>query len=99
MVFRSDKQRKAFFAKSGSRTSAQPNIIKKTFFSYRDGKKLGQFQNLNQAFKRFPSEKKAFDRVIKFRKKTGIQVNTIQEIKSVKRSQKMVKNIPKRWDR
>lgn len=85
MVFRSEKQRKAFFAKGTSRTTLTPNI---TVFSYRSGKKLGNFKNLKEAFRKFPSEKKAFMRVIKFRKKTGIRVNTIQDIKKIKRIQK-----------
>lgn len=79
----------------------QPSgLVKRTAFSYRDGRNLGKFDNLKDVFKKFPAEKRAFNRVMKFRRKSGIQVNSIKEIKAVKRTQKMVKNIrPKRWDR
>lgn len=89
MVFKSDKQRRAFFATGNfTRASRNPedNIVA---FSYRTpNKKLGRFKNLKEVFKKFPSEKKAFQRVIKFRKKTGIRVNTIAEIKQIKRQMK-----------
>ena len=96
MVFKSDAQRKGFFASKGaSRASTEPKFIKETAFSYRDGRNLGKFDNLQEVFKKFPSERKAFNRVITFRRKTGIQVNTIEEIK--KRKRKM--NINRRWDK
>ena len=101
MVFKSARQRRAFFATGNfARVPMQPSVGDSVAFSYRDGRRLGKFSSLKEVFKKFPSEKKAFDRVVKFRRKTGIQVNTIKEIKSVKRTQKMVKNIKtKRWDR
>jgi len=84
MVFKSSKQRRAFFAKASSRSSQTPLVV----FSYRTpNKKLGSFKNLKDAFTQFPSEKKAFLRVKKFRRATGIQVNTIAEIKAIKRKQ------------
>ncbi len=94
MAFKSNKQRKAFFASSNFQRSAnQPEII---VFSYRTpNKKLGKFKNLKEVFTRFPSEKKAFQRVIKFRKTTGIRVNTIEDIKKEKRKN----NVNVRWDK
>lgn len=86
MVFASERQRRAFFATGNfarsPRTPEQSNI---TAFSYRDGRKLGKFSNIQQVFKRFPLERKAFKRVMIFRRKTGKQVNTIEEIKKEKR--------------
>ncbi len=79
MVFKSPAQRKAFFGMRSQRSQPPSNLI--TAFSYRDGRKLGEFNNLQEVFKKFPSERKAFNRVMKFRKITGIQVNTIQDIK------------------
>lgn len=94
MVFRSDRQRKAFFAGQGTtRSSTEPGFIKQTAFSYRDGRNLGKFNNLEEVFKRFPSERKAFQRVMDFRRKTGKRVNNIEEIKKEVR-----KGNPRRWD-
>ena len=89
MVFKSPAQRKAFFAMR-SQQQVAPRSDLFTVFSYRDGKKLGKFNNLQELFNRFTSEKKAFDRVMKFRRRTGIQVNTIQDIKKQKRMEKIV---------
>jgi len=91
MVFKSSKQRKAFFAQQRTPAQTQPNII---VFSYRTpDKKLGSFKSLKEAFKKFPSEKKAFQRVKQFRRKTGIRVNTIEEIKNIKKKQNI-----RRWN-
>lgn len=99
MGFHTDRQRKAFFAsKSSSRSNITPqqsNISNRTAFSYRDGRNLGKFKSLKEVFNKFPSEKKAFERVMKFRRKTGIKVNNINEIKKEKRKM----NINKRWDK
>jgi len=99
MVFKSDKQRRGFFAtgnfKRSPRNPTKAGFGNRTAFSYRDGKKLGKFNNLEDIFKRFPSERKAFKRVIAFRNRTGKQVNTIEDIKKEKRKM----NNPKRWDR
>ncbi len=92
MVFKTDKQRRAFFAKGNferaSRTPQRAGFTKRTAFSYRDGRSLGKFNSLQEVFNRFPSEKKAFNRVMEFRRKTGIQVNNIREIKIVQRVKK-----------
>jgi len=93
MVFVSERQRRAFFVTGNfKRAPMQPNIVA---FSYFTGKRLGRFKNLKEVFNRFPKEKKAFQRVIRFRKQTGIRVNTIEDIKRAKRKQKIMK----RWDR
>lgn len=92
MVFKSARQRRAFFATGNfarspvtpSSSGFQNNIA----FSYRDGKRLGRFKNINEVFKKFPSERKAFERVVKFRRKTGMNVNSINEIKNIKRNEK-----------
>ncbi len=102
MVFKSDKQRKGFFARgTNTRTSTNPNIItdsKRTAFSYRDGRNLGKFNSLQEVFKKFPSEKKAFNRVMTFRRQSGVQVNSIREIKMVQRAKKTSNPNP-RWDK
>ncbi len=96
MVFKSERQRRGFFATGNfARSPRTPGISQQTAFSYRDGRRLGKFKSLKEVFDRFPSEKKAFMRVIKFRRKTGIQVNTIQDIKKEKRKM----NVNRRWDR
>ena len=94
MVFKTDRQRRGFFAGANApRATTRPSFVA---FSYRTpNKKLGTFSSMDELFKKFPSEKKAFMRVIKFRKKTGIRVNTIAEIKNIKRNQKT----NRRWDR
>ncbi len=90
--FVSAGQRRAFFATGNfKREPRATNPDGVTAFSYRDGRRLGKFENLQAVFKRFPSERKAFMRVIKFRRKTGVQVNTIKEIQTVKRAEKMAK--------
>lgn len=91
--FASDRQRKAFFATGNfaraPRMPQQTNGTKITAFSYRDGRNLGKFNNLQDVFKRFPSEKKAFDRVMKFRRTSGmVQINNINQIKEIKRQEK-----------
>ena len=91
--FVSARQRRAFFATGNfaraPQVPQQTNGTKITAFSYRDGRNLGKFNNLQDVFKRFPSEKKAFDRVMKFRKRTGkIQINNINQIKEIKRQEK-----------
>ena len=91
MVFKSERQRRAFFAQKRGGFQAQEQ--KFTVFSYRDGKRLGTFSNINEVFNKFPSERKAFQRVIDFRRKTGIKVNTIEEIKKKKERQRS-----KRWN-
>lgn len=92
MVFKTDKQRRAFFARGNferaSSTPQRAGFTKRTAFSYRDGRSLGKFNSLEEVFKRFPSEKKAFNRVMEFRRKTGIQVNNINQIKVMKRKEK-----------
>ena len=51
MVFKSERQRKAFFAqKRGGLESQQPEF---TVFSYRDGRKLGTFSNIQEVFKKY----------------------------------------------
>lgn len=94
--FKTARQRRAFFATGNfARSPMQPSgITNQTAFSYRDGRRLGKFSSLQAVFKRFPSERKAFARVIAFRKKTGKQVNTIEEIKTEKRKL----NINRRWN-
>lgn len=87
MVFSSERQRRGFFANRGvGQTTLQPSIIA---FSYiTPNKRLGEFKNIKEVFTRFPSEKKAFDRVMKFRRTSGIRVNTTQEIKEIQRMNK-----------
>lgn len=98
MVFKSDRQRKAFFAtgnfKRSPMTPTATGVAGRTAFSYRDGKRLGKFTSLEAVFKKFPSERKAFNRVMTFRRKTGKQVNSIEEIKREVR-----KGNPTRWNR
>lgn len=97
MVFRSEKQRKAFFATGNFNrspiTPQKAGFSGTTAFSYRDGRNLGKFNSLKDVFDKFPSERKAFKRVMIFRKRTGKQVNSIQEIKKEVR-----KGNRKRWD-
>lgn len=92
MGFKTEKQRRAFFATGNfaraSRTPQPAEFTKRTAFSYRDGRSLGKFNSLQEVFKRFPSEKKSFNRVMAFRRKTGIQVDNINQIKAMKRRQK-----------
>ena len=93
MVFKSARQRRAFFATGNfaraPQVPQQTNGMKTTAFSYRDGRNLGKFNNLKDVFNRFPSEKKAFDRVMKFRRTSGmVQINNINEIKQIKRQEK-----------
>lgn len=92
MVFKTDKQRRAFFARGNfersPRTPQRAGFTQRTAFSYRDGRSLGKFNSLEEVFKKFPSEKKAFNRVMEFRRKTGIQVNNINQIKVMKRKEK-----------
>ncbi len=99
MVFKTERQRRAFFATGNfarsPRTPEQAGFTKRTAFSYRDGRNLGKFSSLQEVFKKIPSEKKAFDRVMKFRRKTGIQVDNINQIKQQKRKE----NISRRWDK
>lgn len=99
MVFRSAKQRRAFFATGNfKRAPMTPDgVAGSTAFSYRDGRKLGKFTSLEEVFRKFPSERKAFKRVMEFRKKTGKQVDNIEQIKEFKRQQK--NNPDGRWDR
>lgn len=103
--FVSERQRRAFFATGNfARSPMQPSgVIQATAFSYRDGRRLGQFKTIEDVFKKFPSERKAFDRVMKFRRKTGLQVNTIEDIKKAKRRMNNPpvnsSNQQKRWDR
>ncbi len=97
MVFKSQRQRRAFFATGNFARSPQTpsqtgNVIA---FSYRDGKRLGRFNSLQQVFKRFPSERKAFQRVMAFNRKTGKRVTNIEQIKREKRKM----NVNRRWDR
>ena len=92
MAFRSERQRRAFFATGNFSRSPTTPTVSGTAFSYRDGRNLGKFNNLEEVFNKFPSEKKAFMRVMKFRKQTGKQVNNIEEIKQVKRKENP------RWD-
>lgn len=91
MVFVSERQRRAFFATGNfarsPRTPTPQNNI--TAFSYFTGKRLGNFKNLSEVFKRFPKEREAFNRVMKFRRQTGINVNTIEDIKKEKRKEKV----------
>ncbi len=98
MVFRSERQRRAFFATGNfarsPRTPTQGGFTGRTAFSYRDGRRLGKFSSLQEVFKKFPSERKAFQRVMTFRRKTGKQVNNIEEIKREKRKM----NVSRRWD-
>ncbi len=93
MAFRSEKQRRAFFASGNFSRSPTTPTVSGTAFSYRDGRNLGKFNNIEEVFRRFPSERKAFVRVMKFRRETGKQVNNIEEIKQIKRSQNP------RWDK
>ncbi len=86
MVFKSDRQRKAFWAKT--RGSSNPQIIQFsnrqiTIFSYFDGRKLGKFKNINEFFKNNPKERQAFERVMKFNRQTGMNVTTINQIKDI----------------
>jgi len=83
MVFKSDRQRKAFWAKT--RGSSNPQIVPIIVFSYFDGRKIGKFKNINDFFKKNPKEKEAFQRVIRFNKETGMNVTTINQIKEVRR--------------
>ena len=70
MVFASAKQRRAFFATGNfKRAPMQPGFTDSVAFSYRDGRRLGRFKNLNEVFKRFPGEKKAFQLAVSHRRK------------------------------
>ncbi len=97
MVFASAKQRRAFFATGNFKRSPRTpsGISGRTAFSYKDGRNLGKFKNLKDVFRKFPSEKKAFNTVMRFRQRTGVQVNNLKDIKS----QKSKTNINRRWDR
>ncbi len=99
MVFQSDRQRRAFFATGNfarSPMTPQPSAVtKRQAFSYRDGRSLGRFDSLQAVFKRFPSERKAFQRVMKFNRMTGKRVTNIEQIKKEKRRM----NVNRRWDR
>ena len=74
MVFRSSRQRKAVMAKF-------------TAFSYVTGRRLGRFNTLTGVFDKFPKERKAFNQVKVFNKRTGLNVTTTKQIKD------MTKNI------
>ncbi len=99
MVFQTARQRRAFFATGNfarsPRTPTEAGFQGRTAFSYRDGKRLGKFNSLQEVFKKFPSERKAFQRVMTFNRKTGKRVTNIEQIKKEKRNM----NISRRWDK
>ena len=52
-------------------------------FSYVTGKKLpGKFSSLKDVFKKFPREKKAFDKVKRFNKKFNTNITTTRQLKN-----------------
>ncbi len=54
--------------------------------SYITGKKLpGRFNSLKDVFKKFPREKKAFDKVKRFNKKFNTNITTIRQLKDADR--------------
>lgn len=95
MVFVSDRQRRGFFATGNFKRQPRGSNSPSTFFSYKDGRKLGKFQSIKKVFKKFPSERKAFNKVKKFNKRTGSNVTTTKQIMMQKKTMK----ISKRWDR
>lgn len=55
-------------------------------FSYITGKKLpGRFSSLKDVFKKFPREKKAFDKVKRFNKKFDTNITTTRQLKDADR--------------
>ena len=62
-------------------------------FSYISGRRLGRFNSLAGVFKKFPKERKAFNTVKRFNRRTGLRINTIRQIITAKR----MKNIKIRW--
>lgn len=71
-----------------------PSILKKgsshtegsVALSYITGKKLpGRFNTLKDVFKKFPKEKKAFDKVKRFNKKFDTNITTTRQLKDADR--------------
>ena len=59
---------------------------KSVAFSYVTGKKLpGRFSSLKDVFKKFPQEKKAFDKVKRFNKKFNTNITTTRQLKDAER--------------
>lgn len=59
-------------------------VFKKKFqaISYRTGKKLsGRFSTLNSVFRKFPKERKAFNRVMAFNRRTGRRITNVRQIR------------------
>ncbi len=72
-------------------------VMKRKFtaLSYKSGRRLGKFSSLKEVFKKFPSEKVAFDKVKRFNRKTGRMITTTKQIPMAKKTMK----ITRRWDR
>ncbi len=80
-------------SRTTSRTSRRTTTT--TFFSYKDGRRLGNFKTQKEAFKKFPSERKAFNKVMRFNRKTGKNITTVKQITVMKRKMR----VTRRWDK
>ncbi len=58
---------------SGSRTTIQVK-------SYITGRNLGTFKNEKELFRKFPKEKTALRKVMRFNRRTGSNITTIKQI-------------------
>ncbi len=98
--FVSDRQRRGFFATGNFKREPRGGVVSNnnvTAFSYKDGKRIkGKFKNLQDVLRKNPSERKAFNTVMRFRRRTGMQnINNLKQIKRIK----MQRTMTRRWDR